>query len=749
MRRCKKGSSLVIVLILFSILSMLGISFLGLTLSNYKFKILKGQIKENLYASEAGIDESYKIIGSVIDSAINDSNTKVELFTKEEMDKEIEKEKEKQIAKVDETINDETEWDIAHPGSEFITVDSNGVFNTDLLKIKQNAEFKADYKAYIEANLFNDDADIVILKDAYSYKLSGVKPVVTVVGDKPSFVAELLSVNLKSSFKDVKGVEKIIGAVYDVSVPEYGQVYKFDTNTIKIPNTVWTKALAVDGNMFVTEGDLTVGEKGNGADIYVKGINEEDGGINFNAGNSAVNIIGNISTAEDFTINKKSVNTIYGNIFAKNVIVSDGSTGTNLTVNKASGETEGGSVYTTDDLELNANDSTVYIEGGFYGIDDGSLDSLGEKSNVAFGKANKSSTIIINADADEDLKLSSTLTIKGDSIISGVGYIDIPYVNSFTGETGQYQTGESVAVKGNYRAYMYPLTGNVVGANDVKLDESNVTFEDFEPLIVASSLNTEKRSLYAQEKSIYFKAYDDEYKAKGGSELILSGVSLDADNVINTGAIVSNGKITPQHVVIDKEQYIIEKRNEFNKMVNNMGAKVKILDSEEEKTDTYPEGPNNIFGNNSTDSKLDISKLVESNKLENGEFIYIKKGDRTLDFSSTSSIEKDAKKGIIIVTGNLTIKGKMDFTGTIIVGGNLTFQGSEEKKLKYDREYISELIISNYNDLFKDVFINDNINNVEASWDTVINSSYGLEIDSGKFIEKNKLITLKNWTISK
>lgn len=758
MRRCKKGSSLIIVLIIFFVLCIVGTAILGSTVSNYRLKIVRGQIKENLYASEAGIDESYKIISSVMDNAINDSNKKIDEFTKDEMNKEIEKEKAKQEAKAQGIINNDTEeaaWEINNIGSQYITVDSNGVFITDDLKNEQNKRFKEYYKNYAQNNLFKDDGSTVTLKDTYIYELSGIKPSVTVDGAKPNFVEfssgnYLLSISLKSSFKDSKGIEKVIEAIYDVSVPEYGQEYKFNTNTIRIPNMVWSKALAVDGNMFVEEGNFTVGEKKSDveiypADIYVKGINEENGGINFNAQNSTINVIGNISTAENFLINNKSNNTIYGNIFGKNVIVNNTAIGSNLTVVKISGTGESGSIYTTDDLELNADNSVIDIKGSFYGIDDGSLDSLSGFSNNEFGKANKSSTIIVNA----DLNSGSKLTIAGDSIISGVGYIDIPYANSFTSVNGQYQTGESVAIKGNYRAYMFPLTGDITARDGISLNEGNVTFEYFEPLVLASSLNNESRELFAEEKSIYFKAYHDEYKNKGGSDLILNGVSLGA-NTINTGAIVSNGEIKSQNVPIDKELYIIKKRNEFNKMVNNMGVKVKIPADEEEESNTYPSVPNKIFGNRNSNPldicKLDISKLVEINELKNEEFLFIQKGNHTLDFSSTV---KDAKKGIIIVTGDLTIKGQMDFTGTIIVGGNLTFEGTEEKKVKYDKKYISELIISKYYELFKDVFINDNLKNVEESWNTVINSSYGLEIKGDKLIQKNQLIRIRNWTISK
>ena len=136
-----------------------------------------------------------------------------------------------------------------------------------------------------------------------------------------------------------------------------------------------------------------------------------------------------------------------------------------------------GMVYTSNDLSLYATKSHINID-KYYGIND-----IGGERTVD-KDYNSSSSIIVNTD-DIGTKDGSSINI-GDAIINGTAYI-----NTST----PYQTGESVAVKGNYRAYTIPIPKSTGTVNDGSnaYDEDKVDFVYNAPLQLVDSF---KESTY-------------------------------------------------------------------------------------------------------------------------------------------------------------------------------------------------------------------------------------------------------------
>ncbi len=124
-----------------------------------------------------------------------------------------------------------------------------------------------------------------------------------------------------------------------------------------------------------------------------------------------------------------------------------------------------GQTFIANDLELNARNSNVTLEGEYYGYNNRKYETQEKKNLTSTYKDlnavhTQSSAVIINGN-------SSSLDLSGLNmfVVSGVAYID--FVNgNFPdgGETGieEYATGESLALKTNQSIYLAPqecLTG--------------------------------------------------------------------------------------------------------------------------------------------------------------------------------------------------------------------------------------------------------------------------------------------------
>ncbi|WP_050607778.1 hypothetical protein [Clostridium niameyense] len=725
----KKGYSLMIVLVSISILIILGVSLLSLTVSSYNKRFSESLEKRNQYFSEAGLDIAYGIIGKTIENAIEHGN--------------------KSALSYMEKLDDEK-----YPKKEDGTVDEVK------LKSMQNNIFKREYKGYIKNNI-KDNIELGIKidgirKNPYIKNKHGNTPKVKLENEKQckhegfqkikvkNKEREALSLNLKSTYKDKS--EKILKVTYNVLVPNYGEIYSVESKKVEVPiKPVWTKAICADGNL-KAKGKLNID-----GDIYIKG-RDKDGGINIEGANC--NFKGDIVTPGVFKF--KSPNNIVnvnedknngGNIYAANVLLDKEASNSKLQVKKA--------VYTNNDLVFNALKSHVNIENGFYGLND-----INKSSDIKEEEKSKvSSSILVNT---EDLgeKNGSEINIGNELLLMGTAYIKTKPA---------YQTGESVAVKGNYKVYCYPVQqgkyeldeeGNIRRDNNGEpilrkrpLNEDNVIFEYRDPLILVTKFKNGEELTW-QDKSDYFALS----ATKSSEKLKKNGISLPK-NKTTIGSGVSDGKFYTGNYSVDLEEDIRKRAGNYAIMAYAMGdaTGLSIRSSTIDK-ENFQNSSWHIYENGkllrTVSTEVDFSKIKYKNVNKNS-VIYLngdeskqltligEGGDRqgNSDFIDVSNKEN---KGIIVTKGNVYLSGKINFRGTVISLGDIIILDDGEKNIIYDKDYIKKIVAKNY-DCFKNVFIGPQTNKENVL--TYVKASP--ENDLGTDDIRQKLITVEKWKILK
>ena len=288
------------------------------------------------------------------------------------------------------------------------------------------------------------------------------KPDINITGKMlyTEFTGNSIPLTVTSKFSTAKAAgqtsnEKNVQSKIVINVPNYQDSYsvKKEKETLVV-NPVWKNAISIDGNMKVNSQTEVVG------DIFVKGDTSQNldekvftkynGGITIGADNESgitATFKGDVSTPNSFNINgNNNTANISGNIYAGNVYVGKGESTANAS--ECNLTATGGAVYTSNDLSLYALKSHINIE-KYYGINDITKPRTSDKDY------NSSSSIIVNTD-DIGATGGSTINI-GDAVICGTAYINATQLDE-NNKLQAYQTGESVAVKGNYKAYTTPLT---------------------------------------------------------------------------------------------------------------------------------------------------------------------------------------------------------------------------------------------------------------------------------------------------
>lgn len=509
----RKGSTLLMALIMTAVLTILGTALISMTFMNINMKYNNDRAKKAMYYSESGIDQVYAYVGYTIEETLEDAREDTDDF-REELLLYLET----TIIRIDEATPAPYPGEI-HEDAAFLTP-LGGMSSSQFLValgLKEGATYK---KLYVkngvnelgEDNYADKILDTELLMEVLDnyYKLVFMDLYDTTYANIDSTITGLTGIAYNGNDCNISvngGIENFITSANDTftikgvhSEFNYnGKVNKAVTTNIvvKAPeelypfvmvedilvvenNPIWQNALVANDDILFT------GDTGKEVDIYgdiyalgskttttvtKEGIALENG--------AEVTVYGDLITKKNIQTTDANdlLNVKYGLLYCESLITQAGADNSAITISN-------GNVYTKDDIELNAVRSDIEItNGSYYGYSDGSeLSSSHDNSsavivNVPLYKegdpedSNKPGTLIIDGlDPILDPKVanpSGTLELyqpKQEFSYPGVWIFGTSYAN-FDGEPADdgvtqlwpYQTGESVSIKGNYIAYSLPL----------------------------------------------------------------------------------------------------------------------------------------------------------------------------------------------------------------------------------------------------------------------------------------------------
>ncbi|MDV4149368.1 hypothetical protein R0131_00810 [Clostridium sp. AL.422] len=650
LRKKKKGSTFVIVIFVMAIIFTTGTTILAVTANDYKMRINQSKKIKNLYEADSGLD--------IVENTI--------IKTSQEAIKYADKELRREFTELDNSYTSKEELNklfkekfyyfLSHKETE-----TSGELLEKLIKEKLYIKSISDNGVINYApNGMNKDIDIQIPEEGYKVNKHGE-------------VIESITIKVHSTFETKLGEfknRKTVSTEYEVFAPEYNT----EITSINISPVFDGKAITADGNMNV-ESSANKSIVNINGDIWIKGNNNLGtdpeytfdkyiGGIKLD--NTSFNITGNIYTANTYHLNNNAQSVVNGDTFAKNIYVGKS---INSNVSQSNNVSFEKNVIVNNDLALNATSSNITISKNFYGINDKTTDT--ETAN----KALKSSSIIVN-----DTSGTSKLTVEHDSYIMGVAYLNA------TDASGQkYQTGESVAIKGNYLAY--------TDVQDILDGKNNVTLKYYSPLQL---LESKDNNSDANMKADYFAEYY--YQDKNHYKFNEGGVELKG-NVKSVGASVkdSEGNILKSNIDDNDIKLINEQRNEFARNVYAMGDATGYEDlyagQEVKRT---------------VENQVDFGEIrrIQGSSFDESEGIVILKGNENdvIEIKDNEYNGQIIEKGLIITNRDITIEGDFDFKGNIITTGNIILKGEGEKNIAYDPQVIRSILSLNY-DFLKDIFI--------------------------------------------
>lgn len=471
--------------------------------------------------------------------------------------------------------------------------------------------------------------------------------------------------------------EKVVEASYSIRVPNYDEIaLKNSVVNVEpksyqvIPNLAIGGDLQVDGvNQFVVNGDIFV--QGNDlskdyTDTKSRIPNKYMGGIQLNndltSSQKTIIFNKNVYTRGTFNIQDNVNVSVNKDLYARNIYAGNGNDSTNnsqLTVNN--------DVVVDNDLTLKALTTTINLK-NFYGIND----KYSEDNNTNINtKVRNSSSIIVN-NYTNDGSNNYGIKITDDAYIRGVAHIN--------NENG-YQTGESVAVKGNYKAYSVP-------------DDNGIyTFEDKDPADTVT------------QKATNFWNYWN-----GNSAVDCGGVYLNPDKVYSIGAIVYNDQKVKDGSEPNqsKEDIITEKKENYAKNIYAISKNKSFLPKElyslwESMGGDNPETVKGLLTDvtdyNFVEQPNGGTNFAVFSTADDGTIVI--EGDKaTKDYNSTDKCKVINAKtnknvnAVIITKGNIIIDGDVNFKGNIIAGGNLQVFGGTNStvKITHDEELTKNIL---------------------------------------------------------
>ncbi len=708
-KRKTKGSSMLLVIIIFGILSTLGIAMIGATYGSYKLRVEENNRVKNLYSAESGIDLAYTKMNTVIGEALESAKETAESATIDENKITSIKDK-NNIFKI--TFND------------YILGNIDGL-ETDDLEKQVSGEYEVNgMKATIQCELTENVAskvEIFTVKDG--------KETPGVINNK--------KVKLTSTYKDASGKERKVSVSYDLSIPyDYFTLDKADGEASKVINY----SIATDENLVIENNAGIKSSMKIQGDIWVQGTRSDSieenpttekysGGIEI--ANTNVDFLGEVNTASNITVDggevsfNSSDSSIVNNAFAENIFLgninkADESSGIKLFGDKAN-------VFLANDLVIGSSDAKVDIK-NFYGFNDLNIPS-GINNEKA---ARESSSIIINSMTWPGNKAGSNtghVNINESAYIMGAAYIKT--------KDAPYQTGESVSLKGNYKAYSQPAEGSY----------NSGQYEYLDPLVLLTK-NAKGEALSLKDKESQFVNYSKSV------QLRTSSITLPIDKTFTAGAYISNDKVQSSKGVLSTEV-----QENLKKFKRAFVESVYYMDKNKAYTDET-----GIDATIDADFKSGTVRTTVNDEINwDSVSTLISEGGNIIDLGNIKVVLNDVEDNVVTVDNNkIVIKDK---NGTSI----------ENDEALYDSKY-KYVIVSkgkvNYNSSkgynggiysLKDITLNnqsgivglgtvltlEELNNEANRGVLDLIFSEGKYLKTERLITSTDLITKEKWTLEK
>lgn len=795
--KSKKGSALLFVLIAISVLSMLGVSLLSLAVSGLKLKIAEKNIKEGQYMSESGLDQAYVLASEVVKEAISLGKEKIDEYIEKDIDA-IDANVDNCLEKYIEEERNKERDDSTKDDSKLIEGTSGkGEVDESALKEHFNMKFKSIFKDYVDSNL-----TAAILNNYEEMPGESGKPEIS-YNDK-SYVKygsdpnnNVSQITLESRYSH-NNATKILAVDFVIAAPDYDQEYTIETVS-EVKNPLLRKILAADGNIIVKGSDVAI--KG---DVYAGGnsANAENFGLTIgdeaSGSQGKLHVEGRIFTSGDIRINSDySELEAMGDIYCSNIRIMDVSSGKV----KIGTSSEKYNVHTLNGIMVDGTNSSVDIHGKFYGFSKGDdideIKNMTMRSTIVINDQYASDTgthINITGEATDNDKFPDGRTEKPPgNVIAGSNFVPFGLTNTAESD-GQlynvlYQTGESIAIIGNYQAYsrglerMYPnppynydynkdniifeliSENGAVPATKFKNDGdgNERPFGGALPELVVLNRGTADEVRYKlykgiEDKSMYFKyAYEetpeDEKKSfrfdsvKGIKNIIFSMGSYPWLNE-ETGKIevLEPKRLDDTHNVLG---LLPKFRQEYQYYINEMG---------DPDIDYENAGEERKSVSDFIDESVTIANTTQTYAQVHNEMFY--KGESNLVIGSDAVTSEEAPsgpgtekyavsridRGIIYTEGDIYITGQLEFTGTIISKGDIIIIGDGKKVIN---NVEGETGFDVADTVFKD-FVNVSSTGIGDIFKlSVLSKSTEFKGSSGStgnlYINFKEIIDTKNW----
>lgn len=733
--KTKTGSSLAMVLLVMSIVSILGVAIMSATYMGYTFKISNNRQKTALYVAEAGLDEVATYLSEEVENAVDysrkvyvkgiiDNDLNIKLLNEAAFRNRIE---ELYCLGYKKYFNDNRNT-IVHNIQTF-----SGVINQP---IGQNDEMVATITATANVAFQNDtnfDARMPIEVASRVVKKNLLKQ------DGPG--SEILTTTIEIGVPPYETpVETTRDELIRNALWSYAVVA--DKNIHILANNV-----RVNGNVYaVGTDDSGEGYRENGG-IIIGGPNYSTGTTD--SASLAVN--GNVITNQSLqtrhsTVTSPSTIAVTGNVYCDYLATRAGAD--SLLPNRGSSITIKGNLTIRDDTELEANNSKIVIDGNYFGFSDGAVTDVNHRQSssilinsddirtassikvtggtngtgryfgvnvqdgiylagtayvdepVDFTPVTKivSGSITINRDGTykytKDISAPATVTFDAEVLDRTVGTTSI---SSFTIPTNKssgtlkrvYQTGESVAVKGNYLGY-----GEVLNAtlNADFYDLSSEYFTEWNPttlkFVTRKKTGTTSATMLVRDKRDYLLELNKENSSifnLGGTDLIdlaLSKVKQALGVVVGDNTLGDGVDGIGNEIIRALDEDFKHHVNLLgDSQVNTNNASVPAIGNDLNKPrnwlitewTTPSVAPFTITTNTIT------ANYYASN--ESSKPVIIHNGNGTVGISTlrshlTNEVEIDAsirRQGIILSKSDIYVLGPINYEGLLYSEGDIYF----------------------------------------------------------------------------